>query len=352
MRVVSIVGARPQFIKAAPLLRALAQEHDSVLIHTGQHYDAAMSDVFFDELAIPAPTHCLGVGSGSHGRQTAAMLMGLEPVLRASGADWVVVFGDTNTTLAGALAAAKCPLRVAHAEAGLRSYNRRMPEEQNRVVVDHLSTLLFCPSELAVRNLEREGITQGVHQVGDLMAESCGDAIGRARQISTVVERLGLAPGTYLLATVHRAENTDDPVRLRRIFEGLQAIGENVIVPVHPRTRLAIEVSGVPTASHVRLIDPIGYLDMLKLQSDARVVLTDSGGVQREAYWLGVPCVILRDETEWGEIISTGANVLAGVDPARIVRLTRMAAAPAITPALESPSRPSARIAQLLYEDI
>ena len=331
------------------MLRVLGKAHDSVLIHTGQHYDPAMSDVFFRELAIPDPTHHLGVGSGSHAHQTAAMLMGLEPLLAERGADWVVVFGDTNTTLAGALAAAKSRLRVAHVEAGVRSYNRRMPEEQNRLVVDHLSALLLCPTQQAILNLAREGIVDRAFNVGDLMKESCLDLADRARRDSLVLSRLGLATGRYFLATVHRAENVDDSDKLARIFRGLEAIEDIVVVPLHPRTRRAIDLAGLRVAPRIRMIAPLGYLDMLCLQSHARVVLTDSGGLQREAAWLGVPCVVLRNETEWTDLVETGATRLAGADPARIARLARDAA-PVRAAVAFTNDRPSVAIAQKLHD--
>jgi UDP-GlcNAc3NAcA epimerase len=343
LKIVSIVGARPQFIKAWPVSRALRQAgHTEILVHTGQHYDDAMSRVFFEELGLPQPDVHLGIGSGSHGQQTGRMLMALEPVLQEHRPDWVLVYGDTNSTLAGALAAAKLHLPLAHVEAGLRSFNRRMPEEINRVLTDHCSDLLFCPTQTAVDNLAREGITRGVHLVGDVMQEALWEAREIARSRSRILERLGLEPRTYLLVTVHRAENTDDPGRLAGIWQALTALaGERpVVFPVHPRTRKALARLGLslnaledaPAGSEdgafrvlrpvpgldLRLLSPLGYLDMLRLEESARVILTDSGGVQKEAWWLGVPCVTLRDETEWVETLTNGANLLAGTDPERI----------------------------------
>lgn len=324
MKVVSVVGARPQFIKAAAVSRLLRQNHCEVLVHTGQHYDDTMSAVFFDELQIPKPNVNLGVGSGTHGAQTASMLVGLEAVLVAERPEWVLVYGDTNSTLAGALAAAKLGIKVAHVEAGLRSFNRVMPEEINRVVTDHLSTLLLCPSQTAVENLAVEGIRHGVSLVGDVMADALAFAVEATRdRAAQALARLEVSERGYLLVTVHRAENTDDPNRLGAILAALGALDEAVIFPVHPRTRQAIEALGYAPPPHVRLIEPVGYLDMVVLEQAARLILTDSGGIQKEAYWLGVPCITLRDETEWVETVQAGWNLLAGADTVRIVEAVR-----------------------------
>ena len=322
MTIVSIVGARPQFIKAAPLLRAIARRHRSVLVHTGQHYDASMSDVFFHELNLPKPDAHIGVGSGLHGAQTGAMLIALEQPLVDAKPDWVVVYGDTNSTLAGALVAAKLNIPLAHVEAGLRSFNRGMPEEINRVVVDHLADVLFCPSDTAVANLSAEGRTRGVHRSADTMIEALAEAGQRARQESSVLDRVGVAEKQFVLATVHRAENTDDPRRLTAIVQALAQAGEPVVFPVHPRTRAALGTAadGLPS---LRLIDPVGYLDMVRLESAARLIVTDSGGVQKEAYWLGVPCVTVRDETEWVETVAAGWNTLTGAETDEIVAAVR-----------------------------
>ena len=325
MRILSVVGARPQFIKAAPVQRALSARHQVIQVHTGQHYDDNMSGVFFRELDIPEPDAHLGVGSGTHAQQTAAMFERLEPVIAQHQPACVVIYGDTNTTLAAAVVAAKLVVPIAHVEAGLRSFNRAMPEEQNRVVADHLSALLFCPTGTAVRNLAAEGITQGVHLVGDVMEEALVAAAARARTGSRVLARLGLAGADYALATVHRAENTNDPVRLRNILEALNELGERVVLPMHPRTTAAVAATGWQPRDTVTVIEPQGYLDMIQLEGSARVVLTDSGGVQKEAFWLGVPCVTLRDETEWTETLADGRNVLAGADRARIVQSGRAA---------------------------
>jgi UDP-N-acetylglucosamine 2-epimerase len=323
VKVLTVVGARPQFIKAAPVSRALREAgHEEVLVHTGQHYDYGMSRVFFDEMGIPEPDVNLEVGSGTHGQQVGQILMRLEEVIEQHGPRWVLVYGDTNSTLAGALAAAKLQFPVAHVEAGLRSFNRAMPEEINRVVADHLSELLLCPSRTATENLRAEGITRGVHLVGDVMYDAVLAFAEVSERQSTVLSDLGLEPKKYTLATVHRAENTDDPDRMRNILAAFAEVGETVVFPVHPRTRQALG-RVEEQAGNLRLIEPQGYLDMLMLERQARMILTDSGGIQKEAYWLGVPCVTLRDETEWVETIEAGWNVLAGADSARIVGAVR-----------------------------
>lgn len=335
MKVVSVVGARPQFIKAAAFSRALRQCHQEVLLHTGQHYDYAMSGIFFDGLEMPVPEINLGVGSGTHGAQTGAMLAGIEEVLLSEQPDWVVVYGDTNSTLAGALAAAKLHIPVAHVEAGLRSFNRRMPEEINRVTVDHLSDLLLCPSRTSVKNLATEGIAKNVHLVGDIMLDVLNWARARiAARPSEILSQLDLCQGGYLLATVHRSENTDDASRLSGILSALVALDEPVVFPVHPRARKAISGGAYKLSPNVRLIDPVGYLDMVSLTHSARLVLTDSGGLQKEAYWLGVPCFTLRDETEWVETVESGWNILVGSKQERIVQAVGEFALPIERPAL------------------
>lgn len=313
MKIVTIVGARPQFIKAAPMSRALRAAHREILVHTGQHYDDNMSAVFFRELGIPEPDVHLGAGGGSHAEQTAKMLTGIERVLLDERPDWLLIYGDTNSTLAGALAAAKVHVPIAHVEAGLRSFNRRMPEEVNRVMADHLSTLLLCPSEGAAKNLAAEGITRGVHVVGDVMADALLAAAARA-DASSILARHNLEPRGYLLATVHRAENTDDPARLADILGAFGDIGRTILFPIHPRTRGAIARAGLALPDNVRACDPLGYLDLVRALRDADLVLTDSGGLQKEAYWLAVPCVTLREETEWVETVETGWNRVVGTD--------------------------------------
>jgi UDP-GlcNAc3NAcA epimerase len=324
MKFVSVVGARPQFVKAAAVSRELRKRHKEVLVHTGQHYDYLMSGIFFDGLEIPAPEVNLGVGSGSHADQTASMLKGIEDVLVAERPDWLIIYGDTNSTLAGALAAAKLSIPIAHVEAGLRSFNRRMPEEINRVVADHLSSLLLCPSTTAVNNLAAEGISTNVHLVGDVML----DVLNWARQRSQgrppeILDRLGLRKKSYLLATVHRSENTDDSGRLSRILNVFNSLDEPIVFPVHPRTRKVIERQDYRPKSNVRLIDPVAYLEMVTLADSAAMVLTDSGGLQKEAYWLGVPCLTLRNETEWVETVEAGWNTLVGSDSDKIFQAVR-----------------------------
>lgn len=321
MKIVTVVGARPQFVKAAPVSTALRQHHTEVLVHTGQHYDREMSDLFFEELAIPRPDHELGVGSGAHGWQTGQMLIRIEAVLQAERPDGMLVYGDTNSTLAGALAAAKLGIPVAHVEAGLRSFNRAMPEEHNRVLADHCADLLFCPTQTAVDLLHAEGITRGVHLVGDVMVDAALQFAEVARGRSTILKKLGLTPKTYALATLHRPYNTDDPARLREVLMALDTLDMPVVFPLHPRTRarLADMNNLQPSTFNLRPIDPVGYLDMLTLEQSAALILTDSGGVQKEAYFFAVPCITLRPETEWVETVAAGWNRLAWGDAAAVV---------------------------------
>lgn len=329
MKIVTVVGARPQFIKAAAVSRAI-RKHNSenrgnqineIIVHTGQHYDHNMSEVFFNELDIPTPNYNLGVGSGSHGEQTGRMLEAIEKVLEQERPDWLLVYGDTNSTLAGALAAAKMHIPVAHVEAGLRSYNRKMPEEINRVLTDHVSTLLFCPTEAGGYNLRREGVSRGVHQVGDVMFDCMLHYLAKMGNNLTVVSSLGLKPKGFALATVHRAENTDSTEALREIFEAFNEISKQipVLVLVHPRTRKYLTSYGINTTSGVRLLEPVAYLQMIELECNAGVILTDSGGVQKEAFFVGTPCITLREETEWVETVECGANILCGAYRDRIV---------------------------------
>ena len=330
MKVATVVGARPQFIKCAPLSRKLRETAAEVLIHTGQHYDSNMSELFFRDLEIPQPDYNLGVGSGTHGEQSGEMLKQIEKVLLKEKPDYTIVFGDTNSTLAGALAAAKLCIPVAHVEAGLRSFNRRMAEEINRVVTDHLSSLLFCPTETSVSNLAREGITERVYLVGDVMYDALLSNARRAEEKSRILEQLQLRPKCYFLATVHRAENTDDPSRLEAIVKAFELISDifTVVWPVHPRTRKVLESSGLrKNGQSFSILDPVSYLDMLCLEKHARGILTDSGGVQKEAYWLQVPCITLRQESEWVETLQSGWNTLVGTDPETIfAAATKLAA--------------------------
>ncbi len=321
MKIATVVGARPQFIKAAPVSRALRQEHQEILIHTGQHYDVNMSDVFFEELLIPKPDYNLGIGSGKHGAQTGAILEKVEEVLLTEKPDALLVYGDTNSTLAGALAAAKLHIPVIHIEAGLRSFNRLMPEEINRVLTDHVSEWLFCPTDTAVKNLELEGITRGVYQIGDVMYDAFLFNRQLASQNSRILETLELAAKEYILCTIHRAENTDDPSRLAQILTALSRVEKPVVLPLHPRTRKIIEEQGLSDrlVGNVRVIDPVGYLDMIALEVNSLKLVTDSGGVQKEAYFAGVPCITMRDETEWVETVKVGWNILTGAVESRII---------------------------------
>ena len=315
MKVLSVVGARPQFVKCAPVSRELRRVHEEVLVHTGQHYDYLLSEVFFRDLGIPAPDYHLEIGSGSHGVQTGRMLAAIEEVIGKEEPDIVLVYGDTNSTLAGALAAAKMHVPVAHVEAGLRSFDRRMPEEVNRVLTDHGSDILFCPTATAVANLAAEGITRGVHLTGDVMVDALQENLALAKERATV----DLPATGYFLATVHRASNTDDPVALRAIMAAFALLEAPVIFPAHPRTRKKFAEYGIAPAANVSVVEPLPYFDMLAALAGARAVLTDSGGVQKEAYILEVPCVTLRENTEWVETLEDGWNVLVGADADRIV---------------------------------
>jgi len=325
MKILTILGARPQFVKAAALSRVIREHAGQVserIVHTGQHYDPGLSQVFFDELDIPAPSVHLDIAGGNHGAMTGRMLEGIERIIEQDRPDWVLVYGDTNSTLAGALAAAKLHVPIAHVEAGLRSFNRRMPEEVNRVLTDHVSTLLLCPTETAVHNLRREGITDGVHNVGDVMFDTALYWRDRARTHSRILGTLGLAEHGFALATCHRAENTDDPARLGAIISALVEINRElpVVLPLHPRTRKCLQEHGLlHKLDALKLIDPVPFLDMIALEQAARVILTDSGGVQKEAFFYQVPCITLRDETEWVETVELGWNRLTGADHDRII---------------------------------
>ena len=323
MKIVTIVGARPQLIKAAPVSQALRAAHEEILIHTGQHYDREMSDLFFEELHIPRPTYELGIGSGAHGWQTGQMLQRIEEVLLAEKPAWVLVYGDTNSTLAGALAAVKLSIPLAHVEAGLRSFNRTMPEEHNRVLTDHCADLLFCPTPTAVKLLAAEGITRGVHLVGDVMVDALLAHGALARRHAPLPARLHLHARGFILATIHRPYNTDDPARLAATLAALAGLELPVIFPVHPRTRAALTRSGLTLPDNVTALDPISYLDMLALEQLAALIVTDSGGVQKEAYCFAVPCITLRPETEWVETVAAGWNRLVWGDAAQVAAAAR-----------------------------
>ena len=326
MKIITVVGARPQFIKATALSRAIRNEYagkiEEVLVHTGQHYDDNMSKIFFEELDIPHPKYNLEISGGRHGAMTGRMLEGVENVLLQEKPDWLLIYGDTNSTLAGALAAAKLHIPVAHVEAGLRSFNMRMPEEVNRILADRVSSLLFCPTETAVNNLKTEGVNRGVHNVGDVMYDVALFYRDRARQQSKVLQTLKLTPRGFALATCHRAENTDDPQRLGEILAALAEVAGQmpVVLPLHPRTRKLVGEYGL--SHHLKALtvtEPLPFLDMVALEQAARIILTDSGGVQKEAFFYGVPCITMRDETEWVETVELGANRLVGAS--RVVLL-------------------------------
>ncbi len=358
MKVLTVVGARPQFIKAAPVNKALREAgHHEFLLHTGQHYDHGMSQVFFDEMGIPEPDINLGIGSGSHGWQTGQMLMGIEDVLLLEKPDWVLVYGDTNSTLAGALAAVKLHIPLAHVEAGLRSFNREMPEEHNRVLTDHCADLLFCPTQTAVDNLETEGIIEGVHLVGDTMYDAVLQFSKIAEGRSTILNDLNLEPKGYLLATVHRPYNTDNPENLHNILTAFMEIDEPIIFPVHPRTQIKIdELEQQPlnpksqlATSKLHILPPVGYLDMLVLEQNARLILTDSGGMQKEAYFFEVLCITLRPETEWVETVAAGWNRLVNAEKEGVIEAIHSFKPPAgASPQLFGDGRAAERIANQL----
>lgn len=310
MKVITVIGARPQFIKAAVVSNAFkARDIEELILHTGQHFDNNMSDVFFDELGIPKPAFNLGIGGGSHGQNTGRMVEGVEKVLMDERPDWLLVYGDTDSTLAGALAAVKLHIPIAHVEAGLRSFNRRMPEEINRILTDHAATMLFAPMETAVRNLANEGVDpEKVMNVGDVMYDAALFYGAKADKESQILETLGLAGKEYILATVHRAENTDATERLTAIIQGMADCGRQIVLPLHPRTKARMASLGLDLPENVLAIEPIGYLDMVMLEKNAALIMTDSGGVQKEAFFYHVPCITLRDETEWVELVEAGWN--------------------------------------------
>ena len=312
--IATVVGARPQFIKAAPVSLALRNDFLEVLIHTGQHYDYGMSDIFFEEMQMRKPDFHLGIGGGNHAEQTGNMLIELEKVFDSIKPDLVLVYGDTNSTLAGALSAAKSKIPLGHIEAGLRSYNRAMPEEINRVLTDHISTYLFCPTDIAIKNLEKEGIVHGVYQVGDVMVDALLHNLTLARKKSKILTSLEIKKSEYALATIHRAANTDSKERMQSILDGFAGLETRIILPLHPRARKMMNEWNLSLSKNITLIEPVGYFDMLMLQENANCILTDSGGVQKEAYLLGVRCITLREETEWVETVEARWNKLVGVD--------------------------------------
>jgi len=323
MKIVTVVGARPQFIKAATLSRAISHHNsqsanltiDEKILHTGQHYDATMSENLFEELEIPHPHFHLNIRSDSQGAQTGKMLEKIESVLKKELPDALLVYGDTNSTLAGALAAAKLYIPVVHIEAGLRSFNRRMPEEVNRVICDHISTLLFCPTQTSIKNLQDEGITKGVEWVGDIMYDGILYYQGKASQ--TILDYLSIEPNNYILATVHRAENTDNPARLQSIIKALEDTADSLktlVLALHPRTKKLLKQHGLELSKSIKVIEPTPYLETITLLKNAKAIMTDSGGIQKEAFFLKTPCITLRDETEWVETIENETNKLVGAD--------------------------------------
>jgi UDP-N-acetylglucosamine 2-epimerase len=352
MTALSVVGNRPQFVKAAPLSRVLRERGKEVLVHTGQHYDPELAGLIMGELGVPAPEYALGIGPGSPTAQIAAILTGLEPVIADEKPDVVVVYGDTTTTLAAALAAAKNGLPLAHVEAGLRSFNRAMPEEQNRVVTDHLSDLLLCPTDQAVDNLAAEGITDGVMRVGDVMYDAALMFAGVARERPGPAAH-GVAPGEYLVMTVHRAAATDSRESLQRLLDVTAALAKPILFPVHPRTRARLEAEGLwsdlEAQDHVHLLPAVGYIDFAALLMSSAGVLTDSGGVQKEAYFHGVPCITLREETEWVETVEAGANHLTGMNAEAVVAALATARMPDDLPQPYGDGNASAEIAEAIF---
>jgi len=325
MKIASVVGVRPQFVKASVVSRELRKKHEEMLIHTGQHYDYQMNKIFFDQLNIPEPDYHLDIGSGSHGYQTGEMLKRIEEVLIKEEPDIIFTYGDTNSTLAGVLAASKLHIKAAHVESGLRSFDRSMPEEINRILTDHCSDLLFCPTENAIENLKREGIVKNVYLTGDVMVDSLLYNKEIAEKKSTILNDLGLKSKGYLVATIHRASNTDDKENLKNIVEAFSELNETIIFPLHPRTEKLLKAYGLydKLNSSVILSKPLGFFDFIKLMNNSKILLTDSGGIQKEAYMLKVPCLTLRENTEWIETVEDGWNVLVGADKEKIVRMVK-----------------------------
>ncbi|WP_346939235.1 non-hydrolyzing UDP-N-acetylglucosamine 2-epimerase [uncultured Clostridium sp.] len=319
MKILTVIGARPQFIKASVVSTKLRENHTEILVHTGQHYDSNMSDIFFEELGIPKPDYNLEIGSGGHGIQTGKMLQYLDKICTDEKPDLVLVYGDTNSTLAGALAASKLLIPVVHIEAGLRSFNKSMPEEQNRILTDHISDLLFVPSDTAIINLRNEGITNGVYNTGDVMYDTINHFKEKAEVKSSILNDLNITKKNYILSTIHRAENTNDINRLSSILTALNSANEDIILPLHPRTKKFIKDYGLKIGAKVHIINPVGYLDMIKLMNNSKKIVTDSGGIQKEAYFLEVPCITMRDETEWIETVNNGWNIIVGSNTEKIL---------------------------------
>lgn len=350
MKILSLVGARPEFVQAMPVSQQLATDHSEVLVHTGQHYDHRMSQIFFEELAIPTPDYNLAVGSGSHAQQTAELLTRLDEVVTLENPDVIIVRGDTNSTLGGALVAAKRQIPLIHVEAGERSHNRAMPEEINRLAVDAVADLHLCVSPNAVQQLHQEGHSQSVQWVGDVMLDALSQVLPVAQKRSTILNCLGFSANDYVLVTVHRAGNVDAPERLEQILAALNAITTPIVFPAHPRTRQAIEQTSVSLGNHILLLEPVGYLDMVMLEAHAGFIATDSGGVQREAYYLQKPCLILRDETEWTDLVGTGWARLVGAETTAIVTAWQNFPVPAAHPPVLGDGHAAARIVAAIEE--
>lgn len=350
MKLLSVVGARPEFIQAMPVSQLLRARHAEVLVHTGQHYDYRMSQLFFDELPIPTPHYNLAIGSGSHAQQTAEILTRLEPILRVEQPDAVIVRGDTNSTLGAALTASKLHLPLIHIEAGERSFNKAMPEEINRLMVDAIADCHCCVSQKAVQQLAKEGKVASVHWVGDVMLDTLRQMLPMTTARVALLDQLAVNRGEYGLLTIHRATNVENPERLRQILEAFNQLDEPIVFPVHPRTRQAITALAMKLGDHIRLIEPVGYIDMLMLAANARIIATDSGGLQREAFYLLTPCLTLRDETEWTETVSTGWNRLVGADKSAILTAWRNFATPPAPPPLLGDGTAAQRIVEILEE--
>jgi UDP-GlcNAc3NAcA epimerase len=321
VKILTVLGARPQFIKAAPLSRVLRERHTELIIHTGQHYDPNMSDIFFEELNIPKPDYYLRIGSGSHGKQTGAMLNKIEEIVLKEEPDYLMVYGDTNTTLAGALVAAKLHVPVIHVEAGLRSFNKNMPEEINRIMTDHISEYLFCPTDTAVKNLQDENIMNNVYNIGDVMYDAVLYNRSLAEEKSNILSINGLDRNRFYLITIHRAENTDNIQNMKNILEAFSKINTVKVWPIHPRTKHKLSAYGLDfnDIPNLKVIEPVGYLDMLTLEANAQKIITDSGGVQKEAYFMKVPCVTIREQTEWIETLEGEANTITGTSVEKIL---------------------------------
>lgn len=322
MKLLTIIGARPQFIKVAPFSQAVRKYFNEIIVHTGQHYDENMSNIFFNEMGIPAPDYNLSIGSGLHGKQTGEMLIALEEVMIKEAPDYIVVFGDTNSTIAAALAAAKLHIPIGHIEAGLRSFNRNMPEEINRITTDVLSSQLFCPTDNAVALLSKEGMTKEVYQVGDIMYDAMLHFLPMSEEKSDILQKLNVTKDDYYLFTMHRPENTDHLDRIKAILEGLEACAKPIIYPVHPRMRSVLENPEIKEIifglTNLHLIDPVGYLDMIQLEKHAKKIITDSGGMQKEAFFVKTPCITIRNESEWVETVDLGYNIITGADTEKI----------------------------------